>query len=120
MRKLPPPEQLTPAPALSYRSAGTDPPASAGDVLKGAVAIAVVLLMLAAFVRVGLVAYQRAYVYSDWGPVDWVTALLLALLMALGAFAALRSVRHYLTGRHRRRLAALSAALSPEGPRTGT
>ena len=98
-----------PAPALAYRVPGDDPPpATAGDVLQGAVAAAVLVMVLIRFGGLVFLPFHRDRFGGDrWDAADWSLYLTITLLMGLGVLASLRSVRHYLTGRHRRRAAAL-------------
>lgn len=104
------------APGLAYRAPRDDPPgATAGDVLKGAIAVALLVIMVAGLAGMVLMAVNRDAVGADqWGAGEWVLFGVGLFLVGLGAVAALRSLRYYLTGRHRRRVA--SPPTADSGP----
>jgi len=104
---LPPEGREGAPPALSYRPPRDDPPgASAGDVFQGAAAAVLFVIMLLGFGGMAFMAFNRSAISADvWGLAEWIFFGLGSLLLALGAAAAFRSLRYYLTGRHRRRVA---------------
>jgi hypothetical protein len=94
----------TSAVSLTYRAPREEPPgASAGDVLQGAVAITLFVLMLAMLAGLMLLALWRREARDDWDPAEWIVFALLVVLTGLGALASFRTLRYYLTGGHRRR-----------------
>ena len=94
------------APGLAYRAPRDEPPgATAGDVLQGAVAAALLLMMVAGLAGLMILVVRRQQVGADeWGVAEWIFFAVASALMVVGAMAALRSLRYYLTGRHRRRV----------------
>ena len=81
------------------------PAATAGDVLQGAVAAVLLLMMVAGLAGLMIMVVKRQEVGADeWGVAEWIFFAVASGLMVVGAFAAFRSLRYYLTGRHRLRV----------------
>ena len=95
------------APSLAYRAPRDDPPgATAGDVLQGAVAAVLLLIMLAAMAGLVFMVLHRQVAGADqWGVAQWTFFMVALALAAVGALAAFRSLRYYLSGQHRRHVA---------------
>jgi hypothetical protein len=95
------------APGLAYRAPREEPPgATAGDVLRGTVAAVLLLMMTAGLAGLMIMVVKREEIGADrWGVAEWAFFAVASALMVVGAFAAFRSLRYYLTGRHRRRVA---------------
>jgi hypothetical protein len=75
-------------------------------VLQGAVAVVMLVIMVAGMAGMVLMAITRDAVGADqWGAWEWVLFAVGFVLVGVGALAALRSLRYYLTGRHRHRVA---------------
>jgi hypothetical protein len=93
-------------PGLTYRAPRDEPPAAtAGDVLQGAVAAVLLLMMVAGLAGLMVLVVKKQEVGADkWGVAEWIFFAVASSLMAVGALAAFRSLRYYLTGRHRRRV----------------
>jgi hypothetical protein len=105
------------APSLAYRAPRDDPPgATAGDVLQGAVAAVLLLIMLAGIAGLVFMVLNRQVAGADqWGVAQWIFFMVALALAAVGALAAFRSLRYYLSGHHRRHVAQATAL--DAGPR---
>jgi hypothetical protein len=88
---------------LNYLDPREDAPApTGGDVVQGAVAVCVAI---ACCLAAGGFAWLTQNRHEDWTGGQYVVMVVCVALALVGAAAAVRSVRHYLTGKHRIRKA---------------